>query len=137
MIPQCNLCSCTANFLPDLLIGARPLHAPSWAAMVLELAKAIPENQYGFRPAKDVRSIEEVIVHVSVNNYLLLDMMGKEAPKDLYPDLPRKGMDRQRAIVKANQGYEKKIAAKQNVVPGPNGHLRLRRDHCAIRLRQV
>jgi hypothetical protein len=83
---------------------------------LLELAKAIPENQYGFRPAKDVRSIEEVIVHVSMNNYLLLDMMGKEAPKDLYPDLPQKGMDRQRAMVKANQAYEKKITGKQNVV---------------------
>jgi uncharacterized damage-inducible protein DinB len=83
---------------------------------LLELAKATPENQYGFQPAKDVRSIEEVIVHVSMNNYLLLDMMGKETPKDLYPDLPQKGMDRQRAIVKANQAYEKKITGKQNVV---------------------
>jgi len=83
---------------------------------LLDLARAIPEDQYGFRPSKDVRSIQEVILHVSLNNYMLLDMMGIAVPKDLYPELPQKELERQRTIAKSNQELEKRITGKQNVI---------------------
>ena len=83
---------------------------------LLELANAIPEDQYDYRPAKDVRSIEEVILHVALNNYMLLDMMGIAVPSGLYPDLPQKEPDRQRAIAKAGGQLEKKLAGKQIVL---------------------
>src|SRR5689334_25378341 len=81
---------------------------------LLDLAKAIPEDKYDFRPAKDVRSIKEVIVHAAVNNYMILDMMGVAIPKDLYPDMPATpGMDRQRAVARRGGKLEKEVTGKQ------------------------
>ncbi|HWL39210.1 MAG TPA: DinB family protein [Gemmatimonadaceae bacterium] len=45
----------------------------------IDLAKAIPEAQYSWRPAA-ARSIGEVLLHVAADNYLIPIMMGKAAP---------------------------------------------------------
>ena len=47
---------------------------------MVDLAKAIPESAYGWRPATGVRSIGEVFLHVASDNYLIPIMMGKPAP---------------------------------------------------------
>ncbi|MBK7906562.1 MAG: DinB family protein [Gemmatimonadetes bacterium] len=46
----------------------------------VDLANAIPESAYDWRPAPGVRSIREVLLHVVSDNYLLPIMMGKPAP---------------------------------------------------------
>jgi uncharacterized damage-inducible protein DinB len=46
----------------------------------IDLAKAIPESAYGWRPAPGVRSIGEVLLHVASDNYLIPISMGKPAP---------------------------------------------------------
>jgi uncharacterized damage-inducible protein DinB len=83
---------------------------------LLDLARAIPEDRYGWRPAKDVRSVQEVILHVALNNYMLLDMMERPVPKDLYPDLPKTEPERQRQIARRNLDLEKQLAGKQNMI---------------------
>ena len=40
------------------------------AAMILDLAKAIPADQYSWRPQEDAMSFEEVFTHVAHYNYL-------------------------------------------------------------------
>jgi uncharacterized damage-inducible protein DinB len=45
---------------------------------VMALARAIPEEKYGWRPAPGVRSIREVLLHIAYGNQLLLDMAMKE-----------------------------------------------------------
>lgn len=45
----------------------------------LDLARAIPESAYSWRPT-GARSIGEVLLHVSVDNYFLPIPMGKPAP---------------------------------------------------------
>lgn len=47
---------------------------------LVDLAKAIPESAYGWRPATGVRSIGEVFKHVAADNYLIPIMMGMAAP---------------------------------------------------------
>lgn len=47
---------------------------------VIDLARAIPESAYGWRPGTGVRSIGEVLLHMSADNYLIPIAMGKPAP---------------------------------------------------------
>lgn len=47
---------------------------------IIDLAKAIPESNYGWRPAAGVRSVGEVLQHVSADNYILPVYFGKAAP---------------------------------------------------------
>lgn len=49
---------------------------------VMALAKAIPEDKYGWRPADGVRSIREVLLHIAYGNQLMLNIsngMDREA----------------------------------------------------------
>ena len=47
---------------------------------MLDLAKAIPETAYGWRPGTGARTVGEVMLHVASDNYLIPIMMGKPAP---------------------------------------------------------
>ena len=83
---------------------------------VLQLARAIPEEKYDWRPGEGVRSVKEVLLHVGLTNYFLLDLLGKDVPKDLYPDLPTAEPARQRAIAQKGVESEKQITGKQKVI---------------------
>ena len=43
---------------------------------MLDLARAIPEEKYSWRPAPGVRSIGEVLLHVAADNYLIPAALG-------------------------------------------------------------
>jgi uncharacterized damage-inducible protein DinB len=47
---------------------------------VIDLANAIPESAYGWRPAAGVRSVGEVLQHIAADNYILPVYMGTPAP---------------------------------------------------------
>jgi uncharacterized damage-inducible protein DinB len=49
---------------------------------VLDLAKAIPESAYGWRPNPGVRSTGEVLQHVAADNYFLPVLLGNPAPTE-------------------------------------------------------
>ena len=70
---------------------ASPLAAQGWMAemhrdvneaqkKMVDLAKAMPETAYGWRPGAGVRSVGEVFLHVASDNYMIPMMMGKPAP---------------------------------------------------------
>ena len=44
------------------------------------LANAIPADQWSWRPAEGVRSVQEVLLHVAVDNYFIPAAMGVAAP---------------------------------------------------------
>lgn len=46
-----------------------------------DLAEAIPEGNYSWRPGTGVRSVGEVLLHVASDNYLIPIAMGKAAPE--------------------------------------------------------
>lgn len=48
---------------------------------VVDLAQAIPESAYQWRPGAGVRSVGEVLLHVVADNYLIPIAMGKPAPE--------------------------------------------------------
>ena len=46
---------------------------------IVGLARAIPAERYGWRPAEGVRSVGEVLMHVAADNYLLPAALGHAA----------------------------------------------------------
>jgi uncharacterized damage-inducible protein DinB len=49
---------------------------------VIELAKAIPEAKYSWRPAPGVRSIQEVFLHIALGNHLMLKISEGSASRE-------------------------------------------------------
>lgn len=70
---------------------------------MLDLARAIPEEKYGWRPGAGVRSVSEVLLHVTADNYLLPAALG--TPAD--PATGIKGDDYNTALA-----YEKRTMNK-------------------------
>ena len=71
------------------------------------LAKAIPVDKYDWRPAADVRSVREVLLHVASDNYLLPALAGSAAPTITGIDLKDfKSVDR----------FEKRPLSRDSVV---------------------
>ena len=50
------------------------------ANKIVQLAEAIPAEKYAWRPSEGVRTVSEVIGHVSGGNYFLMGMAGAQAP---------------------------------------------------------
>ena len=70
---------------------------------MLDLARAIPEDKYGWRPGAGVRSVGEVVMHVAADNYLIPAAIG--FPAD--PATGIKGDDYKTALA-----FEKRSANK-------------------------
>ena len=47
---------------------------------LIDLANAIPESAYGWRPSAGARTVGEVLKHVAADNYLIPISMGMAAP---------------------------------------------------------
>ncbi|MEQ9401433.1 MAG: DinB family protein [Longimicrobiales bacterium] len=47
---------------------------------ILGLARAIPEEDYMWRPAPGVRSVAEVLIHIAADNYFIPLLMGVDVP---------------------------------------------------------
>jgi uncharacterized damage-inducible protein DinB len=62
---------------------------------VMALAKAIPEEKYGWRPAEGVRSFREVLLHITFGNRLLLNVADgtprEELAKQIEENAKREG----------------------------------------------
>jgi uncharacterized damage-inducible protein DinB len=50
---------------------------------VIELAGAMPDKKYDWRPGKGVRSVNEVLLHVVGGNYMLPTMLGASTGKSM------------------------------------------------------
>lgn len=48
-----------------------------------QLAEAVPQDKYGWRPAEGVRSVGEVYIHVAFGNYLWIKLGGGTVPDEV------------------------------------------------------
>lgn len=62
------------GWLPEFNLAAR---------QILQLAEAMPEDKYSWRPAPGVRSVSEVYVHIALANLFLLGRAGVKPAVDL------------------------------------------------------
>jgi uncharacterized damage-inducible protein DinB len=67
--------------------------------LLVSLAEAIPADKYGWRPEPGVRSVSEVLMHITQSNYYLLSVTGPKMPPEL-----------------ESNDVEKKIVSKLEVV---------------------
>jgi len=49
---------------------------------VLQLAEAVPQSAYEWRPEEGVRSVSEVYLHIASSNYLTVTITGGTVPKE-------------------------------------------------------
>jgi len=64
------------------------------ASKLTQLAQAIPQDKYGWRPGAGVRSISEVLLHVAGANYLLPTFTGVKSPVEVNESMATSMTDR-------------------------------------------
>lgn len=85
---------------------------------VANLAEAVPEEAYDWRPAEDARSFSAVLVHIAAGNLMLLhraDVRSKDV-MDLCGSVPGEGMALWLAMVRKSFGLERTLTDKAEVV---------------------
>ncbi len=93
---------------------------------VVELAKAIPANRYSWRPAKEARSVSEVLMHIAGHNFGSAGAVGASMPADLPQDLS-KVTEKAKVIALLETSYElvrgasKALAGADVSQPMPGG----------------
>ena len=58
------------------------------AGKIVQLAKAVPEDKYPWRPGKDVRSFGQVFIHIAFGNQLLMNAANGGLPSAMPADAP-------------------------------------------------
>jgi uncharacterized damage-inducible protein DinB len=73
---------------------------------ILDLARAMPEAKYAWRPGKGVRSVGEVYRHVAQANYLLPTLMGIKVPEGVtLKDLDTTPLDKAQTIALVERSF--------------------------------
>lgn len=85
---------------------------------LVELAEAIPEEAYDWRPAEDARTFAAVLIHVAAGNLMLLHRAGVRDPAVLKfcGSLTGDGPEQWLKLVRRSVGMEKTITEKQAVL---------------------
>jgi len=96
---------------------------------LLQLAEAVPDAKYGWRPGDGVRSVSEVYVHIAAGNFLLLGVTGVKPPADYFLPTGTTGKDAVQAVLAQMQKLEKTITKKDDVVKMLKASLDSVRDH--------
>ena len=94
------------EYLDDFAVTRRQL---------IQLARAMPDGKYEWRPGKDVRSVSEVYVHIAVGNYLLLSLTGVQLPSEYYTAAEAASKDPM-ILFRRNLELEKSVSGKDRVV---------------------
>jgi uncharacterized damage-inducible protein DinB len=81
------------------------------ATKLLQLAAAIPQEQYAWRPGAGVRSVSQVLMHVSGGNYFVLGMAGVPAPAGLPRDAENTVTDKTQVLEQLRRSCEHVRAA--------------------------
>jgi uncharacterized damage-inducible protein DinB len=90
--------------------GAEPVTAPagfraefmaevdSVGKKLADLAGAMPQDKFGWRPAPGIRSVSEVYVHVAGGDYLLPSFMGVKVPEGISRDMEKTVTEKAKVI---------------------------------------
>lgn len=66
---------------------------------IAQLADAMPEDSYDWRPQEGVRSVREAVLHVTAGNYFFASMLGMQLPEGVNPQtMEQSGMSKSEAI---------------------------------------
>jgi uncharacterized damage-inducible protein DinB len=83
------------------------------AEKIVQLAEAIPQEKYTWRPADGVRSVSEVLLHVAGGNDFILSMAGVPSTLRGEGDLEHSTTDKAQVIAKLQESIGRARAALQ------------------------
>ena len=107
-----GLASAAAGQAPGAPKGVRAdmlMQLDDAASKLEQLAGAIPEDKLAWRPAQGVRSVGEVVMHVTGGNYYLPTFAGVKAPADAPQG--ENAADRATAIAQMKRSFDHVRAA--------------------------
>ena len=81
---------------------------------VIELAEAVPQEKYAWRPGEGVRSMSEVFMHIAGGNYYLPTFLGMQAPADMTQEM-EKETDKAKVVAALKKSYEHARKAIESV----------------------
>ncbi len=105
--------------MPERISGFRGEFLWEWDIAVrqlTQLASAFPEDDYEWRPDTSARCVSEIFVHVACGTFMLLEQLGIEAPRDLFPGVPEPAEERFWAFLRRNDEMESAVRGKQAVI---------------------
>jgi uncharacterized damage-inducible protein DinB len=73
---------------------------------LIQLAEAIPQEKYSWRPGEGVRSVSEALMHVVGANYYFPTLAGVEAPEGLSRDMETTVTDKGEVIAALKSSFE-------------------------------
>ncbi len=82
-----------------------------------QLAEAMPEGKYGWRPDKGVRSVGEVFMHVAAANYGIPSYLGVKPPAGFNFDTYEKSLTKKADIIKAMKDSFAHVEAALKAAP--------------------
>lgn len=83
---------------------------------IVKLIGAIPQEKYSWRPADDVRSVSEVLLHIAASTYNLSSALGTPLPEGLDTKTLEKSTTNKDEILKyINEAYAFATTAVANV----------------------
>ena len=85
------------------------------ADKILQLAQAIPQDKYTWRPGAGVRSVSEVFMHVAGGNYFILTFAGVKAPDGMTEDAGAAITDRAQVMDNLKRSFDFVRAAIRGV----------------------
>lgn len=81
------------------------------ATKLAQLAQAIPQDKYTWRPGTGVRSVSEVLMHVTGGNYFILTFAGVKAPGGMPENMETAVTDRAQVLDQLQRSFEHVRAA--------------------------
>jgi uncharacterized damage-inducible protein DinB len=85
------------------------------ASKLSQLAEAIGQDKYGWRPGTGVRSVSEVLMHVAGANYYLLTFAGVQPSKQLPQNAETAVTDKAQVAAALKDSYEHVRTAIRNL----------------------
>jgi uncharacterized damage-inducible protein DinB len=73
---------------------------------VIQLADAMPQEKYSWRPSEEVRSVSEVYMHIGGGDYFLLSKIGGSMPPDFKPEMEKTVTDKSEIIAFLKKSFE-------------------------------
>jgi len=73
---------------------------------VVDLAQAMPQEKYTWRPAEGVRSVSEVFVHIGGSNFLLPVALGLKAPEGFSSDMEKTITEKRKVVEVLKQSFQ-------------------------------
>lgn len=82
---------------------------------VVQLAQAIPEENYDWRPMEGVRSVSEALMHMAGSSYYFAGRMGTSPPEDVDPSAMESITDKEEVVAAVEASLDHLAEAYRNV----------------------